>query len=139
MANKKITLSSVTATGKANTYYDIDVSANYLENTLVDRKAVENSLNNIFTWRPRERIMLPGFGNVLWNYLFDNFTNMSKSEIIDAVRQVLTWEPRIEVKDIDVEMQPDSNSMRIHFTYSIPMLEKNTDNKILSSYSLTIS
>lgn len=139
MANKKITLSSVSSTGKSNTYYDVDVSAKYLENTLVDRKAIENSINNILTWRPRERIMLPGFGNTLLNYLFENYSTMSKSEIKNAVRRVLTWEPRINVEDVDVSMEPDSNKMNISFTYSIPLLEKNTENKVLSTYSLTIS
>ena len=35
----------------------------------LDIEAVKNSVINIFTWRPGERILLPEFGNNLYRFL----------------------------------------------------------------------
>ena len=133
MGNIRIKLGSTKKINNVNVYSDVDVDAKYLENTLYDRAAVRSSLKNILTWKPYERILNPSFGNVLWDKLFDNIGSMTKNNIVDMVRRMLSSEPRIRVETVDVSTDAAANEVVISFTYSIPELDDT-----LERYDITI-
>ena len=134
MANVKIKLSSDRKVNNVNKFSDIDVRSENLSTTLYDRNAIHNSLKNILTWKPYERILDPEFGNALWNGVFEMLGRSSKKEITSQVRKMLSAEPRIEIQTIDVQVSADNNSVDISFTYRIPKLDTETE-----EYSLTIT
>lgn len=123
MGNIRIKLSSTKKINNVNIYSDVDVTSNYLSKTLYDRAAVRSSLNNILTWKPYERILNPSFGNSLWSNLFDNIGQTSKNDIMNAVKKMLSSEPRIKVGNINVSANASANEIFVSFSYTIPDLD----------------
>ena len=61
----------------------------------VNVQAVRNSLRNIFTWIPGERILLPEFGSKLYTLLYEGITPLNEERIVAEIRNCVTeWEPR---------------------------------------------
>ena len=76
-------------------------------------KAVFNSLRNIFSWIPGERILNPEFGSKLRLYLYEGITPENKEQIAAEIRGVcLKWEPRVNIVSIhpanDVRLDEDN-------------------------------
>lgn len=70
----------------------------YKLSKLVNVDAVYNSLRNIFTWQPGERILDPVFGTRLREYLYQGLTEESSKQIIAEIRRAIDmYEPRARV------------------------------------------
>lgn len=134
MANVKITLGSTKRINNVNVYSDIDVASKNMGKTVYDREAIKTSINNILTWKQYERILNPNFGNSLWSTVFENINGLTKNNIINAVRKMLEYEPRIKVNNIDVYMNAQANEITVAFSYSIPNLDNAEE-----QYELTIT
>lgn len=92
----------------------------------VNVKAVFNSLRNIFSWIPGERILNPEFGSKLRLYLYDGITPENKEQIAAEIRGVcLKWEPRVNIVSIhpanDVRLDED-NTVQLDIIFTIPSL-----------------
>jgi phage baseplate assembly protein W len=94
-----------------------------------DYDAIKNSIRNIFTTRPGQKLLTPDFGSSLEKYLFepvtDNLGRIIGNEILNAIS---TYEPRIDVLNIKVTPQPDLNQYSIQVIYSF--LELKTQNTL---------
>lgn len=134
MANVKITLSSNKKINNVNTYSDVDVRSENISNTLYDRNAIRNAISNILKWKPMERILNPGFGNLLWENIFEMIGSSTKKDIVNAVKRMLSAEPRISVNQVDVVVSADNNKIEVSFTYTIPTLDD-----VAERYSITIT
>ena len=92
----------------------------------VNAKAVRNSLHNIFTWIPGERILLPEFGSNLRSLLYEGITPLTEERIIAEIRKCVTsWEPRVSIVDIrNVSTVDDTEDNTIHLdiVFTIPSL-----------------
>ena len=51
------------------------------------------------------RVMLPNFGTLIYDYLFDPFDEYTKNAIIEDAVRVIQSEPRVELVSIDVFQQ----------------------------------
>ena len=51
-------------------------------------------LNNFYT-RQGERVMMPTYGTIIWDKLFEPFTDSVKQEIIDDVTSIVNSDPRV--------------------------------------------
>lgn len=92
----------------------------------VNVRAVFNSLRNIFTWIPGERVLNPEFGSKLHLYLYEGITPDNKEQIAAEVRGVcLKWEPRVNIVSItpvkDVNLDED-NTVQLDIVFTIPSL-----------------
>lgn len=95
----------------------------YKVSKLVNVNAVKNSLRQIFTWLPGERIINPEFGSNLRKYLYEQITEENQERIVAEIRQcVLRWEPRVVVDRVvrttttdDVE----NNTVKLDIYYRI--------------------
>lgn len=134
MANVKITLGSEKRINNVNVYSDIDVTSKNMAKTVYDRESIKSSINNILTWKQYERILNPDFGNSLWSTIFENINGLTKNNIVNYVKNMLNYEPRIKVKNIDVTANASSNEIIISFSYTIPSLDE-----IEEQYEITIS
>lgn len=68
---------------------------------LIDLKAIYNSLHNIFTWIPGERIINPEFGSMLQKFLYEPITEDNQERIVAEIKScVIKWEPRVIVDRI---------------------------------------
>ncbi len=93
---------------------------------LVNVKAIYNSLHNIFTWNPGERILDPEFGSKLKTYLYEGITDFNVEQIIAEIRSSISkFEPRVSVQNIinatninDIE----NNTIQIDIIFTVPTL-----------------
>lgn len=79
----------------------IKYSISDLNTSNFDDVAVKAALNNIFKYRPGQRILQPMFGNEIYQYLYEPMNKYTASKIVRTIRQMIErWEPRVEIIDI---------------------------------------
>ena len=57
---------------------------------------------NHFNTRMGERVMNPDFGCLVWQYLFDPFTDEAKFAIVENIQDIIKQDPRVVLDKIDV-------------------------------------
>lgn len=88
-----------------------------------DINAIRNSLYNLFTTTPGEKILTPDYGLDLRQYLFVPATVEIGENIRDEIyRQVRIFEPRVKVHNIHIKIMEDVNEFDISIYYSVPTL-----------------
>lgn len=89
----------------------------------VNVNAVKNSIRNIFTWIPGERILNPEFGNKLRLYLYEGITDFNVEKIVSEIRHcVLEWEPRVqivEIANVSSIDETEDNTVHLQIRYTI--------------------
>lgn len=68
-----------------------------------DLDIVKRDLLNHFHTRKGERVMFPNFGSIIWDSLFDPFTEQLREFIIEDSINILNSDPRIEVNEVLVD------------------------------------
>ena len=105
---------------------------------ITDAKAVFNSLHNIFTWIPGERILLPEFGSRLRSLLYEGITPQTEERIVAEIRHLVSeWEPRAsisEVIDVSTIEDTEDNVIHLNIVFTIPAL---SDKQYLYDFSFT--
>lgn len=61
---------------------------------------IKRDLLNHFSIRKGEKLMNPNFGSIVWNTLFEPLTDDVKKAILDDVKQVVSYDPRIQVNEV---------------------------------------
>lgn len=92
----------------------------------VNVRAVQNSLNNIFSWIPGERILNPEFGNTLYKLLYSGITTYNSEQIIAEIQRCVSeYEPRVSIQQIvnisDTD-DTENNTIKLEIIYTIPSL-----------------
>jgi len=115
-------------------HLDLELSDNinnflYQENEIKDIKldydlnAIRNSLYNLFTTTPGEKILNPDYGLDLRQYLFESATIEVAENIRDEIyRQVRVYETRVKLNDVGITIFEDVNEFDISIYYSVPTL-----------------
>lgn len=78
------------------------VGRNIPETQIYDIDLVKRDLQNHFMTSLGERVMKPNFGSIIWDLLFEPFTDSIRQRIIDDVRRVINSDPRVQLIDLDV-------------------------------------
>jgi len=68
---------------------------------LVDIKLVQQDLINHFNTKRNERVMMPGWGCSIWEYLFEPL-EYSRENIIFEAQRIIASDPRVQLRSIDV-------------------------------------
>lgn len=114
-----------TSVARRNDYSDLDFKFKLNPNTkdFVLKKGVEavkQSVVNILLTAPGERPFNPYFGGNLYQYLFENFDDVTtaaiKSTVINSLRN---FEPRVRVIDVQVDNLDYRNALRITVEFRI--------------------
>ena len=79
--------------------------------TAVDFNLIKIDLLNAFNRRQGELVGRPGYGTVLWNYLFENQTQETQQLIYTEIQRVCAGDPRIFISGI--QMFPQENGMLV--------------------------
>jgi phage baseplate assembly protein W len=88
-----------------------------------DINAVKNSLHNLFTTTPGDKILSPEYGMDLRKYLFEPATVQISKEIRDEIYiQVGTFEPRVKITSVNINVLNDANEYNITIYFDIPTL-----------------
>lgn len=68
---------------------------------------VRESMEVVLRTELRERVRLPEYGGGLGRFLFEPNTTTTRRQIQDRiVRALATWEPRIAVESVEVDIDP---------------------------------
>lgn len=81
---------------------------------------VRHSIYQILGTRIGERVMVPEFGSRLPELLFEPIDEitiaLARTYTIEAIER---WEPRVELNDVVVNINPDANRIEIFAHYAI--------------------
>ena len=88
-----------------------------------DLGAIKNSLLNLFTTMPGQKILNPIYGLNLMQYLFVP-VSPSQAQIIgeSIFSGIKKFEPRVQVRNINVEANIDENQYTISLLLDVPSL-----------------
>ena len=88
--------------------------------TIRNEDAIKRSVKNIIFTILGEKPFMPQFGSVIGESLFDLDTNLNEVRITDEIRtSLVNFEPRIDIIDVVVQVNPDSNEMNCTVEYEI--------------------
>lgn len=94
----------------------VDIKISY------DQNAILNSLKNLFNTRPGQRILFPEYGLDLHNYLFEGITQENAQLIGERItKAVRLYEPRVVLKQCNIELFPDMNQYNISLIVQFPV------------------
>jgi hypothetical protein len=82
--------------------------------TAVDFDLIKIDLLNAFNIRQGELVGRPGYGTLIWNYLFENQIAETQQYMYDEIQRVAGGDPRIFINDITT--YPQENGMLIEIT-----------------------
>jgi phage baseplate assembly protein W len=97
--------------------------------TLTDYDLIQRDLLNAFNIRQGELPGRPGYGTVIWDYLFENQVEQLQQDIRAEVQRVAGGDPRIYVNDVQAFPQENGILLQIEIT-----VVQTTNAKILSVF-----
>lgn len=98
--------------------------------TYTTREAVKANLVNYFLTDKRERVLNPTFGSGIRTLLFENINEELLLNLRSRILKELTlYFPRVEVRDLQINSQPDTNQINVYMSYTIK--NSNVDDEIL--------
>jgi phage baseplate assembly protein W len=68
--------------------------------TMYDFDVVKQDLLNYFNTRQGERVMNPGWGTVIWDKLYDPFTEEVRSAIEEDIKKIIASDPRVNITSV---------------------------------------
>jgi phage baseplate assembly protein W len=91
-----------------------EVSRNY---KLYDIDLVKQDLINHFYIRKGEKLENPEFGTVIWDMLFEQFTENVKTIISKDVEDIINYDPRIVVNSVEIDSTAQGIRIQADITY----------------------
>lgn len=85
--------------------------------TAVDFDLIKIDLLNAFNIRQGELPGRPGYGTVIWNYLFENQTQETQAEIFREIQRVAAGDPRLFISGIQIF--PQQNGILIQLGLAV--------------------
>lgn len=85
--------------------------------TLTDFELIKRDLLNAFNIRQGQLPGRPGYGTVLWDFLFENQLEELQQSIIQEVQRVAGGDPRIYINDI--QTYPQNNGILIEIELQV--------------------
>jgi phage baseplate assembly protein W len=100
------------------TFVGFNTIDQYKKFTLTDFALIQRDLLNAFNIRQGELPGRPGYGTVIWNYLFENQVEQLQQNIQQEVQRVCGGDPRIVLNDVQVFPQENGILLQIEITIS---------------------
>ena len=99
------------------TYIGFNTQGQYKKFTLTDYELAKRDLLNAFNIRQGQLPGRPGYGTILWEYLFENQIETVQQGIIQEVQRVAGGDPRIVVNSINIYPQQNGILLEVQLTY----------------------
>lgn len=93
------------------------VNPNILGTTLYDFDIIKQDIINQFNTRKGERVMNPEFGTIIWDLIFEPFTDDVKQALSDDISRVCNSDPRAVPIQIDINEQEYGMLLEITLKY----------------------
>lgn len=85
---------------------------------ITDAALVKQDLINHFNIRKGEKLMQPDFGTIIWGLLFEPLTNDLKNAVVADITQIISYDPRVQVDNVEVNQQDYGLQILISLTYT---------------------
>jgi phage baseplate assembly protein W len=85
---------------------------------ITDADLIKQDLINNFNIRKGEKLMQPNFGTIIWGLLFEPLTNDLKNAVVADITQIINYDPRVNVNNVDVIQQEHGLQILVSLTYS---------------------
>jgi len=118
--NQKIVASQfakVTRDQGTFTYRGFSSNNNKKNYKIYDLDLVKQDLLNHFYIRKGEKLENPSFGTVIWDILFENFTEEVKTIVSQDIEDILNYDPRISVNSVIVDSTVQGIRIEADVTY----------------------
>lgn len=102
-------------------------SANF---KLYDIDLVKQDLINHFYIRKGEKLENPKFGTIIWDMLFEQFTEAVKQSLAKDVEDIVNYDPRVSVEQIAI----DSTDIGIRIEASLRYLPFNVVERMILTF-----
>ena len=79
------------------------VSENTENFALYDFELIKQDILNHFHIRKGEKLSDPNFGTIIWDMLFEPFTDSNRDDIINDVTTIINYDPRVQAEQILVD------------------------------------
>ena len=99
------------------TFIGFNTQQQYKKFTLTDFELIKRDLLNAFNIRQGQLPGRPGYGTVLWDYLFENQIEAVQQGIINEVQRVAGGDPRVYISNVNV--YPQQNGMLIELQIQV--------------------
>ena len=100
-----------------STFIGFNTQQQYKKFTLLDFPLIKRDLLNAFNIRQGQLPGRPGYGTILWDYLFENQIEAVQEGIINEVQRVAGGDPRIYISQVNV--YPQLNGMLIELQLQV--------------------
>jgi len=84
---------------------------------LYDAALIKQDILNQFQVRRGERVMMPDFGTIIWDILYDPFTDVVRQQISNDVTRIVTSDPRVNCTQVDVVQSDQGLLLEITLQY----------------------
>jgi phage baseplate assembly protein W len=98
-------------------YRGFSTQTNSKKFRLADFDLVRQDLINHFGIRKGEKLMNPEFGTIIWNMLFDPLTPEVRKVIIDDIKQIIGYDPRLAVDQVILDEYEHGLQIEIDLRY----------------------
>jgi phage baseplate assembly protein W len=98
------------------TFIGFNTIDQYKKFTLTDYDLIQRDLLNAFNIRQGELPGRPGYGTVIWNYLFENQVEQLQQNLRAEVQRVCGGDPRIVLNDVQAFPQENGILLQIEIT-----------------------
>ena len=119
--NQKTVAINKASVGDANqgtfTYRGFNSTESKRNYKLYDIDLVKQDLINHFYIRKGEKLENPDFGTIIWDMLFENFTEEVKGLIAKDVQTIINHDPRIIVNSVTVDSTDQGIRIEANLTY----------------------
>jgi phage baseplate assembly protein W len=98
---------------------------------LTDAELVKRDLINHFSIRKGQKLMNPDFGSIIWNMLYEPLTADVKSTIVEDVRRIVSYDPRLQVNNVILDEFEHGLQIQVELTF----LPGNYSEQLLLSFN----
>lgn len=103
---------------ESRTYKGISTTdPNTKEYKLFDIGLIKQDIVNHFHIRLGEKLENPSFGTIIWDVLYEPFTESLKDAIVKNVTEVVNYDPRVTVDKIIVDSYESGIQIQCELTY----------------------
>lgn len=96
-------------------YSTVDPAAT--SHKIYDFELIKQDILNQFNTRRGERVMLPNFGSIIWDIIFEPFTDTIKQAIKDDVNRICNSDPRAVPVQINIVEQEYGMMLEVTLQY----------------------
>lgn len=101
-----------------------------------DYACIRNSIYNMFTTIPGQKILNPVFGLNLMQYIFEEVNETTAQDIGNTIfNNVTIFEPRISGLTVEVIADPDNAQYIINLRFLVPTLNNNSSIQLVGTLS----